>query len=142
MAAALDEARAAPVHGDVPIGAVVVRGGAIVARAHNRREADEDPTGHAELIALREAAKAAGTWRLMDHALYVTLEPCAMCAGALVLARIGLVVFAAPDPKAGAVRSVEELLDAPWANHRPLWRLGARRGEAEALLSSFFQNRR
>lgn len=142
MTAALDEARAAIEHGDVPIGAVVVHEGAIVGKGHNARELDRDPTAHAELIALREAARVLGRWRLTGCALYVTLEPCAMCAGAAVLARIDLVVFAAPDPKAGAVRSVAELFDEPALNHHPKWRLGARRVEAEALLSEFFAGRR
>ena len=142
MAVALDQARAAIEHGDVPIGAVVVHEGAIVGTGHNARERDHDPTAHAELIALREAARVLGRWRLTGCALYVTLEPCAMCAGAAVLARVGLVVFAAPDPKAGAVRSVAELLDEPALNHHPKWRLGARRSEAEALLSGFFAGRR
>jgi tRNA(adenine34) deaminase len=142
MAAALDEARAAGEHGDVPIGAVVVHEGAIVGKGHNARERDRDPTAHAELIALRLAARVLGRWRLTGCALYVTLEPCAMCAGAAVQARVDLVVFAAPDPKAGAVRSVAELLDEPALNHHPKWRLGARRADAEALLSGFFAGRR
>lgn len=142
MAQALDAARAATQHGDVPIGALVVHDGAVIGTGHNARELDQDPTAHAELIALREAAKTLGHWRLGDCALYVTLEPCAMCAGAAVLARIDLVVFAAPDPKAGAVRSVAEILDEPAFNHHPKWRLGARRAEAEALLSGFFAGRR
>ena len=142
MDAALDEARRAIEHGDVPIGAVVVHRGIVVGSGHNSRERDQDPTAHAELIALREAAKTLGHWRLTDCALYVTLEPCAMCAGAAVLARVDLVVFATPDPKAGAVRSVAELLDEPALNHHPKWRLGVRRQEAEALLSGFFAGRR
>lgn len=142
MDAALDEARRAIEHGDVPIGAVVVHHGIVIGKGHNARELDQDPTAHAELIALREAAKTLGRWRLTDCALYVTLEPCAMCAGAAVLARVDLVVFAAPDPKAGAVRSVAELLDEPALNHHPKWRLGVRRREAETLLSGFFAGRR
>lgn len=142
MAVALDEAAAALAHDDVPIGALVVHDGVVVGRGHNARERDQDPTAHAELIALREAAKTLGRWRLSGCALYVTLEPCAMCAGAAVLARVDLVVFAAPDPKAGAVRSVAELLDEPALNHHPKWRLGARRSDAEALLSGFFAGRR
>ena len=144
MAMALAEAVAAPEHGDVPIGAVVVHDGIVVGRAHNARELDRDPTAHAEIIALREAAKTLGRWRLTDCALYVTLEPCAMCAGAAVLARVDLVVFAAPDPKAGAVCSVAELLDDSALNHHPKWRVmrGARRAEAEALLSGFFAGQR
>ena len=142
IAQALTEARAAIEYGDVPIGAVVVHEGIVIGRGHNSRELEQDPTAHAEIIALREAARTLERWRLTDCALYVTLEPCAMCAGAAVLARIGLVVFAAPDPKAGAVRSVAELLDEPALNHHPKWRLGARRAEAEALLSGFFAARR
>jgi tRNA(adenine34) deaminase len=144
MALALDEAKAAIDHDDVPIGAVVIHEGILVGKGHNARELDQDPTAHAELIALREAATTLGRWRLTGCALYVTLEPCAMCAGAAVLARVDLVVFAAPDPKAGAVRSVAELLDEPALNHHPKWRSmrGARRTEAEALLSGFFAARR
>jgi tRNA(adenine34) deaminase len=144
MAQALEQARAAIEHGDVPIGAVVVHDGIVIGTGHNARELDQDPTAHAELIALREAATSVGHWRLSRCALYVTLEPCAMCAGAAVLARVDLVVFAAPDPKAGAVRSVAELLDEPALNHHPKWRVmrGARRDEAETLLSGFFAGRR
>jgi tRNA(adenine34) deaminase len=142
MDAALTEARAAVAHEDVPIGAVIVHEGKVIGRGRNRREADHDPTAHAEILALREAAKTLGRWRLDDCAMYVTLEPCAMCAGAAVLARVALVVFAAPDEKAGAVRSVAELLDEPRLNHHPKWRLGVRRAEAEALLSGFFASRR
>lgn len=144
MRQALAEASAAAEHGDVPIGALVVHDGAIVGSGHNARERDQDPTAHAELIALREAAKTLGRWRLSDCALYVTLEPCAMCAGAAVLARVDLVVFAVPDAKAGAVRSVAELLDEPALNHHPKWRVmrGEQRERAEALLSGFFARRR
>jgi len=142
MAEALDEAKAAIEHGDVPIGAVVVHEGIVVGKGHNARELDQDPTAHAELIALREAARTLERWRLTGCTLYVTLEPCAMCAGAAVLARVDLVVFAAPDPKAGAVRSVLELLDEPALNHHPKWRLGARRADSETLLSGFFAGRR
>lgn len=142
MDAALAEARAAVAHEDVPIGAVVVLEGAVIGRGHNRREVDHDPTAHAEILALREAAAALGRWRLDDCAMYVTLEPCAMCAGAAVLARLALVVFATPDEKAGAVRSVAELLDEPKLNHHPKWRLGVRRPEAERMLSGFFSARR
>ena len=142
MVTALAEARRAIEHDDVPVGAIVVHDGVVVGTGHNARELDRDPTAHAELIALRAAAKTLGRWRLVGCALYVTLEPCAMCAGAAVLARIDLVVFAAPDPKAGAVRSIAELLDEPALNHHPKWRLGARRKEAETLLSGFFAGRR
>src|SRR2546423_3985939 len=129
MALALDEANAALEHGDVPIGAIVVHENVVVGKGHNARERDQDPTAHAELIALREAAKTLARWRLTGCALYVTLEPCAMCAGAAVLARIDLVVFAAPDPKAGAVRSVAEILDEPALNHHPKRLLGSRQPE-------------
>lgn len=142
MALALAEARSALAHDDVPIGAIVVHDGQVVGRGHNRREADRDPTAHAEILALRAAAANLGRWRLSGCALYVTLEPCAMCAGAAVLARVDLVVLAAWDVKAGAVRSVAELLDEPAFNHRPTWRAGTRRAEAEALLSGFFAGRR
>ena len=142
MDLALAEARAALMHDDVPIGAIVVHEAAVVGHGHNRREADQDPTAHAEILALRAAAASLGRWRLQGCTLYVTLEPCAMCAGAAVLARVDLVVFAAWDPKAGAVRSVAELLDEPAFNHHPKWRAGARRVEAEALLGGFFAARR
>ncbi len=143
MREALQEARGATEHEDVPIGALIARDGRVVARAHNRREVDVDPTAHAELIAMRDAAKALGRWRLSDCALYVTVEPCAMCAGAAVLARIGLVVFGAPDEKAGAVRSAAELLDASWSNHRPRWRyFPLVRDEVERLLQEFFARQR
>ena len=143
MREALDEARSAAEHGDVPIGAAIVRAGVVVARAGNRREVDADPTAHAEVIAIREAARALGRWRLSDCALYVTVEPCSMCAGAAVLARIALVVFGAPDEKAGAVRSVAELLDATWMNHRPRWRFyPLLRDEVERVLAEFFTTQR
>ena len=143
MRHALDEAARAAVHDDVPIGAAVVRDRAAIARAHNRREVDADPTAHAELLAMREAAPVLGRWRLLDCALYVTIEPCAMCAAAAILARIALVVFGAPDEKAGAVRSAAELFDASWANHHPRWRYFApAREESERLLRDFFASHR
>ena len=142
MAEAVAEARAAVAHGDVPIGAVVVRAGDVIARGRNRREAEHDPTAHAEILALRDAAKALGRWRLNDCALYVTVEPCAMCAGAAILARIPLVVFGAPEAKTGVVVSTMQLFDDPSALHRPKWRMGARRAEIEALLRDFFAQRR
>jgi tRNA(adenine34) deaminase len=143
MREALEEGRLASEHDDVPIGAAIVRDGAVVARAGNRREVDADPTAHAEVIAIRAAARALGRWRLSDCSLYVTVEPCAMCAGAAVLARIALVVFGAPDEKAGAVRSAAELLDASWMNHRPHWRYyPLLRDEVEGLLSEFFARQR
>jgi tRNA(adenine34) deaminase len=139
---ALAEARVAAGHDDVPIGAVIVRAGTVIARGHNRREVEHDPTAHAEVIALRAAGTALGRWRLTDTALYVTVEPCAMCAGAIVLARVPLVVFGAPDDKAGAVISVAQLFDEPKLNHHPKWRLGVRRSESEALLRQFFSTHR
>lgn len=142
MDEAIAEARGAAEGGDVPIGSVVVREGAVIGRGRNRREADADPTAHAEILALREAARSLGRWRLHDCALYVTVEPCAMCAGAAILARIPLVVFAAPEEKTGAVRSTLELFDDPRALHRPKWRLGARRAEVETMLAAFFAARR
>ena len=143
MREALEVGRLAADHGDVPIGAAIVRDGAVVARAGNRREVDADPTAHAEVIAIREAARSLGRWRLSDCTLYVTVEPCAMCAGAAVLARIALVVFGAPDEKAGAIRSAFELLDATWMNHRPRWRYyPLLRDEVERQLSEFFATQR
>lgn len=142
MRAALDEARAAIAHEDVPVGAVVVRAGEVVARARNRREADGDPTAHAEVSALREAGLRRGRWRLDDCALYVTLEPCVMCAGAIVLARVPLVVFAAPDPKAGAVLSIAHVFEDRALNHHPKWRTGVLRAESEDLLREFFLSHR
>jgi tRNA(adenine34) deaminase len=142
MDEALAEARAAAAHDDVPIGAVIVRGGTVIARGHNRREVEHDPTAHAEVIALRAAGSALGRWRLSDTALYVTVEPCPMCAGAIVLARVPLVVFGAPDDKAGAVVSVAQLFEEPKLNHHPKWRLGVRRSESEALLREFFSTHR
>jgi tRNA(adenine34) deaminase len=142
MEPALAEARAAAGHGDVPIGAVVVLDGKVISRGRNRREADSDPTAHAEILALRDAARALGRWRLGDCALYVTVEPCAMCAGAAILARLPLVVFGAPEAKTGAVVSTMQLFDDPAALHRPKWRMGARRAEVERLLAEFFAERR
>lgn len=142
MRAAIVEARAAESHGDVPIGAVIVRGGEIIASAGNRREADLDPTAHAELIAIREASSVLGGWRLPETTLYVTLEPCAMCAGAIVLARIPRVVFGAADPKAGAAGSIMNVLDDPALNHRPEVETGLLAGECGDLLRNFFASRR
>ena len=142
MGAALDEARAAIEHGDVPIGALVVHEGVVVGTGHNARELDQDPTAHAELIALRGAAKTLGRWRLTGCALYVTLEPCAMCAGAIVLARVPRVVYGAPDPKAGAAGSVLDVLSEPRLNHRPEVAGGLLAEESALLLSAFFASRR
>jgi tRNA(adenine34) deaminase len=142
MHLALREAERALEHDDVPIGAVVVREGEVVATAHNERELRQDPTAHAELIALREAARAAGSWRVLDSVLYVTLEPCAMCAGAIVLARVPRVVFGASDPKAGACGSVMDVLSEPRLNHRPEVAGGLLAVECGELLSGFFASRR
>lgn len=142
MALALDEARQALERGEVPVGAVVVRDGEVLARAGNEREARQDPTAHAEVLALRAAAAASGHWRLQDATLYVTLEPCAMCAGALVLARVAHVVFAAADPKAGAVESVFAIPTDVRLNHRVTVTSGVATDDATALLQQFFSQRR
>ena len=139
MAAAIAEARLAPTHGDVPIGAVVVDGsGTVVARAHNERELSGDPTAHAEVLALRRASAERGSWRLDDCTLVVTLEPCTMCAGALVLARVARLVFGAYDPKAGAVASLWDVVRDPRLNHRPDVVGGIAEDECGALLRDFF----
>jgi tRNA(adenine34) deaminase len=142
MHLALREAERALEHDDVPIGAVVVREGEVVATAHNERELRQDPTAHAELIVLREAARAAASWRVLDSVLYVTLEPCAMCAGAIVLARVPRVVYGASDPKAGACGSVLDVLSEPRLNHRPEVAGGLLATECGELLSGFFASRR
>jgi tRNA(adenine34) deaminase len=142
MRLALREAERALEHDDVPIGAVVVRDGEVIGAGHNERELRQDPTAHAEAIALREASRALGSWRLLDSVLYVTLEPCAMCAGAIVLARVPRVVFGAPDPKAGAAGSVLDVLAEPRLNHRPEVARGLLAVESAALLQSFFGARR
>lgn len=138
MRLALEEARRAPEHGDVPIGAVVVRDGVVLARAHNRREVDGDATAHAELLAIREASRVIGHWRLEDVTLYCTLEPCAMCAGAMVLARLPRLVYGAHDPKAGAGGSVMDLLNHPQLNHRVAMTGGVLAEECAALIVDFF----
>ncbi len=142
MRLALREAEAAPAHGDVPIGAVVVHDGEVIGAGHNERELRQDPTAHAELLALREASRALGSWRVLRAVLYVTLEPCAMCAGAIVLARVPRVVFATVDPKAGAAGSVLDVLAEPRLNHRPDVSGGLLADEAAALLRAFFSARR
>ncbi|MGZ4724828.1 MAG: tRNA adenosine(34) deaminase TadA [Ilumatobacteraceae bacterium] len=142
MRLALEEAAAAAVHGDVPIGAVVVRDGKVIAARHNERELTGDPTAHAEVLAIRDAALEVGHWRLLDCTLYVTLEPCAMCAGALVNARIGRLVYAATDPKAGAVASLYELCSDPRLNHRLPVVAGLHAEQAGELLRTFFADRR
>jgi tRNA(adenine34) deaminase len=142
MGLALEQARLAEGHGDVPIGAAVLRGGEPLAAAGNERELRRDPTAHAELLAIQAAAAALGGWRLPGTTLYVTLEPCAMCAGAIVLARVPTVVFGAPDPKAGAAGSVLDVLAEPALNHRPEVIAGVREAECAALLREFFAARR
>ena|SRR5437764_4895502 len=142
MRLALREAARALEHDDVPIGAVVVKEGEVVGVGHNERELREDPTAHAELIALREAARAIGTWRVLDSVMYVTLEPCAMCAGAIVLARVPRVVFGADDPKAGAAGSVLDVLNVPQLNHRPQVQSGLLAEDCADLLRAFFAPRR
>jgi tRNA(adenine34) deaminase len=142
MVAALEEARAAARRGEVPVGAVIVAGGAIVARAGNRTIADCDPTAHAEIVALREAAAASGNYRLVDATVYVTIEPCAMCAGAMIQARVARLVYGADDPKAGAVRSCMEVLSHPQLNHRVEVTPGVMKDEAAAVLRDFFAARR
>ena len=142
MRLALREAERALEHNDVPIGAVIVREGEVVAAARNERELRGDPTAHAEVLALREASARLGTWRLLDTALYVTLEPCAMCAGAIVLGRVPRVVYAADDPKAGAAGSVLDVLAEPRLNHRPVVARGLLAEEAADLLRAFFASKR
>jgi tRNA(adenine34) deaminase len=142
MRLALHEAELASAHGDVPIGAVVERRGELIAAAHNERELRQDPTAHAEILALREAAAALGSWRVLDATLYVTLEPCAMCAGAIVLARVTRVVFGADDPKAGACGSVLDVLAEQRLNHRPEVHAGLLAEDCAELLRSFFAARR
>jgi len=142
MRLALREAERALDHDDVPIGAVVVHEGEVIAAARNERELRRDPTAHAEILALREAAGHLDSWRLVDTVLYVTLEPCAMCAGAIVLARVPRVVYATDDPKAGAAGSVLDVLAEPRLNHRPAVVRGLLADEAAELLRAFFASRR
>ncbi|MDB4875981.1 MAG: CMP/dCMP deaminase zinc-binding protein [Gemmatimonadetes bacterium] len=142
MAAALEEARAAAAAGEVPVGAVIVRDGAALARSGNRTLRDQDPTAHAEALVIRAAAAALDSWRLDGCSLYVTLEPCAMCAGAIVLARLDRVVFGAWDDKAGMAGSVADLLRHPRLNHRPEVLAGVRGEECAELLTTFFRSRR
>jgi tRNA(adenine34) deaminase len=142
MRLALREAERALEHDDVPIGSVLVHSGEVVAAAPNERELRGDPTAHAEVLALREASEKLGGWRLSDTVLYVTLEPCAMCAGAIVLARVPRVVWGAPDPKAGAAGSVLDVLGEPRLNHRPDTAGGLLAEESAAMLREFFAGRR
>ena len=142
MSLALEEARAAGSLGDVPIGAVIVRGDEVLARAGNARERDRDPTAHAELLAIREASRALGEWRLEGCELFVTLEPCAMCAGAIVLARLPRLVYATPDPKAGFAGSLGDLVGDVRLNHRVEVTTGVLEAECAELLRTFFRSRR
>jgi tRNA(adenine34) deaminase len=142
MRLALREAERALEHDDVPVGAIVVHNGEVAGAGHNERELRQDPNAHAELLAIREAARALGSWRLLDMVLYVTLEPCAMCAGLIVLARIPRVVYGTTDPKAGAAGSVLDVLAEPRLNHRPEVAGGLLAQECAALLVNFFASRR
>jgi tRNA(adenine34) deaminase len=142
MRIALAEARLALEHDDVPVGAVVVYQGEVVGAGHNERERRQDPTAHAETLALQQAAQRRGSWRQLDTVLYVTLEPCAMCAGAIVLARVPRVVYGTADPKAGAAGSVLDVLAEPRLNHRPVVEGGVLAAECAALLTDFFAARR
>ena len=142
MGEALEEARQAAEVDEVPVGAVVVHRGQVIARAHNRREIDGDPTAHAEILAMRDAAEALGMWRLEGCTLYVTLEPCFMCAGAIVNGRVERLVFGAMDPKAGAVGSLANVPADERLNHRPEVEGGVRAEECGAILRAFFAARR
>jgi tRNA(adenine34) deaminase len=142
MRLALREASRALEHDDIPVGAVVVHNNEVIGVGHNQREVRADPTAHAEMIALREGARALGSWRVLDCVLYITLEPCAMCAGAIVLARVPRVVFGTADPKAGAGGSVLDVLAEPRLNHRPQVQSGLLAQECADLLRAFFAARR
>lgn len=142
MRLALREAERALEHEDVPIGAVIAHEGEVIAGAHNERELRQDPTAHAEVIALREASAALGSWRVLDTVMYVTLEPCAMCAGALVNARVERLVFAASDPKAGFCGSLGNLVEDPRLNHRLVVERGVEEERSRALLQQFFRELR
>lgn len=142
MRMALDEAARAPALGEVPIAALIVHGNQVLAQAHNYRELWQDPTAHAEVIAIRAAAAALGTWRLIDTTLYVTVEPCSMCIGASILARVSRVVFGARDPKAGACGSLFDLPSEPQLNHRVAVTGGVLEQECQALIQKFFKDLR
>jgi len=139
---ALEDAERAVAGGDVPVGAVLAAGGEVIARAGNRRERDSDPTAHAEILALRDAAARAGTWNLSDTTMYVTLEPCVMCAGALVNARVARLVYGCDDPKAGAARTLYRICEDARLNHRLAVQGGVLADECAALLKRFFAERR
>ncbi|HKH16952.1 MAG TPA: tRNA adenosine(34) deaminase TadA [Solirubrobacteraceae bacterium] len=142
MRLAIREAERALEHDDVPVGAVIVSGGEVIGAGHNERELRQDPTAHAEVLALREAARRLGSWRVLESVLYVTLEPCAMCSGAIVLGRVARVVYGTEDPKAGAAGSVIDVLGERRFNHRPEVSAGLLREECAALLVDFFSTRR
>lgn len=142
MAVALDEARKAQASGEVPVGAIIVIDGRIVGAGFNQPVASHDPTAHAEVVALRDAARHVGNYRLTDATLYVTVEPCMMCVGAMVHARIGVVVYGAAEPKAGALGSAQRAHEAPGLNHRLTVRGGVREDECRALMQAFFKERR
>lgn len=142
MGLALEEAREALTHGDVPIGAVVVRDGEVLARARNERELRQDPTAHAEVLALRAASEATGEWRLSGATMFVTLEPCSMCAGALVLARVSRLVYGPQDMRAGAAYSLYNIVGDPRLNHSLEVTTGVLEEECLAILQGFFQERR
>ena len=142
MRLALEEAEHAAQAEEVPVGAVVVRDGEVLGRGHNRTRLDADPTGHAEMVAIRAAAEALKSWRLEGCSIYVTLEPCAMCAGAIVLARLDRLVFGAADPKAGACGSLRNVVEDPRLNHRVTVRRGVLEGECAEVLKAFFRERR
>lgn len=142
MQLALREAQLSADAGEVPVGAIIVREGTVIGRAHNQTELLKDPTAHAEMIAITQAASAVGDWRLTDTTLYVTKEPCPMCAGAIVLARIPIVVFGAPDPQRGGAVSVFNILNHPQLNHRPEIVQGVLEEPCRAMLQAFFKERR
>lgn len=142
MARALEQARLAGVREEVPVGAVVVQRGRLISEAHNRTRLDTDPTAHAETLALRAAARRLGDWRLLDCTLYVTLEPCAQCAGAVVLSRVERLVYGAADPKAGMAGSLGNLVQDPRLNHRAQVTMGVLEGASSRLLKGFFRIRR
>jgi tRNA(adenine34) deaminase len=142
MRLALREAELALDHDDVPIGAVIVHDGELIGSGHNEREIRADPTAHAEMIALREAARTLGSWRVLDAVIYVTLEPCAMCAGAIILARIPRVIYGAADPKAGAAGSALDVFGEPRLNHNPVVQGGLLAVDSAELLQGFFATRR
>ncbi len=142
MKAAYREAKRALLIDEVPIGAVIVRAGQIIARGHNKREKNNDPTAHAEIIAIKKAAKKLGSWRLTDCTIYVTIEPCAMCAGAIVLARIDTVIYGAPDPKGGALGSSFNLYEQSRLNHYPTVVHDILKEECSKIISEYFKTKR